>query len=45
MEMLLPSTEGTTSKKTVSSMKAFMDDVTVEITNRKTAETPTGAFK
>ena len=29
MEMLLHSTEDTTSKKTVSSMKAYMDDVTV----------------
>ena len=29
MEMLLRSTKGTTSKKTVPAMKAFMDDVTV----------------
>ena len=29
MEMLLCSTKDTTSKKTVPSMKAFMDDVTV----------------
>ena len=29
MEMLPPSTKDTTSKKTVPSMKAFMDDVTV----------------
>ena len=29
MEMLLHSTENTTSKETVLSMKAFMDDVTV----------------
>ena len=29
MEMLLHSTKDTTSKKTVPSMKAFMDDVTV----------------
>ena len=29
MEMLLRSTKDTTSKKTVPSMKAFMDDVTV----------------
>ena len=29
MEMLLRSTEDTTSKKTIPSMKAFMDDVTV----------------
>ena len=38
MEMLLHRTEDTTSKKSVSSMKAFMDDVTdfrVEITHEK----------
>ena len=29
MEMLLCSTEDTTSKKTIPSMKAFIDDVTV----------------
>ena len=29
MEMLLHSTEDTTSKKTVPSMKAFMDNMTV----------------
>ena len=48
MEMLLCSTEDTTSKKTIQSMKALMDDVTdfrVEITHGKTAETPTVAFQ
>ena len=41
MEMLLHSTKDTTSKKTVPSMKAFMDDMTVisvEITHGKTTE-------
>ena len=48
MEMLLRSTEDTTSKKTVPSMKAFMDDMTdfrVLIRHGKTAEMPTGAFQ
>ena len=48
MELLLCSIEDTTSKKTVPSMKAFMDDVTVisELKSHgKTAEIPTGAFQ
>ena len=48
MEMLLCSTEDTTSKKTVPSMKAFMYYVTdfrVKIIHGKTAEMPTGAFQ
>ena len=48
MEMLLCSTKDTTRKKTVPSMKAFMDDVTVisvEITHGKTVEMPTGPFQ
>ena len=48
MEMLR-STKDTTSKKTVPSMKAFMDDVTVISESKshmkKTTETSTGAFQ
>ena len=49
MQMLLRSTNGTTSKKTVPSMKAFMDDVTVISESKskhgKIVESPTGAFQ
>ena len=48
MDVLLRCTEDTTCKKTVPSMKAFMDDVTVisELKSHgKTAEIPTGAFQ
>ena len=49
MEMLLRSTKHTPSKKTVPSMKAFMDDVTVITKSKshrwKNAKTPTWAFQ
>ena len=38
MEMLLRSTKDTTSKKTVPSMKAFIDDVTVILESKSLME-------
>ena len=49
MEMLRRSAEDTTYKKTIQSIKTFMDDVTVisesKSQMKKTAETPTRAFQ
>ena len=49
MEMLRRSTKDTTSKKTVPSMKAFMDDVTVISESKshmeKLLKRPQGLFK
>ena len=45
MEMLLPRTEDTTSKKTVPSMKAFMDDMIVISESKSHTKRQRGAFQ